>query len=264
MKRSVFLMLLSLVLILTACNSGEPEKGLALPFSIEEVERIDLTYHTGDLSDSNRRRVTGSEDIQAIYNLLSYDIIVNADRAQRKEPESTLYITFCMLDGTGYKITYDSFGVKSGTLSSDDFTYFTPSDIGWVWDQLTTGYETEHVSICIDPNATEMPVPIEDSLANATDVELIEAIISSQAIEDWFFMSSTPPTSAEGIEKLCENCDALKELLSRETGLASLKYESPALIEAYKNSGEGHDGLKATALEFLNDYLCADLSDESK
>lgn len=104
----------------------------------------------------------------------------------------------------------------------------------------------------------------ENPLASATDVELIEAIISSQAIEDWSFMSSPHPYSAEGIEKLCEDCGELKELLSRETGLASLKYESPALIEAYKNSGEGHDGLKASALELLTDYLCAGLPDDSQ
>lgn len=264
MKRSVFMMLLSLVLILTACNSGEPEKELTLPFSLEEVHMIDLTYHTGDPADSNRRRVTESEDIQAIYNWFSSDVMVSRDQNQSTDPESTLYITFGKQDGTGYTITYESFGVKNGKFSSDDFTYFTPSDNGWLWHQLTTGYETEHVSICVDPNATEVPVPIEDALAGATDVELIEAIISSQAIEDWSFMSSPHPYSAEGIEKLCEDCDELKELLSRETGLASLKYESPALIEAYKNSGEGHDGLKASALEFLTDYLCADLPDDSQ
>ena len=146
MKRSFLIMLLSLLLILTACDPGEPEKGISLPFPPEEVEMITLTYHTGDPSDSNCREVTGPEDIQAIYNLLSYDIIVSADRAQRKEPESTLYITFCMLDGTGYK--------------------FTPADIGWIWHQLTTGYETGHVSICVDPNATEAPVPIENPPAS--------------------------------------------------------------------------------------------------
>ena len=166
MKRSFLIMLLSLLLILTACDPGEPEKGISLPFPPEEVEMITLTYHTGDPSDSNCREVTGPEDIQAIYNLLSYDIIVSADRAQRKEPESTLYITFCMLDGTGYKITYDSFGVKSGTLTADDFSCFTPADIGWIWHQLTTGYETGHVSICVDPNATEAPVPIENPPAS--------------------------------------------------------------------------------------------------
>lgn len=264
MKRSVFLMLLSLVLILTACNSGEPEKGLTLPFSLEEVDMIYLTYHTGDPADSSERRVTESEDIQAIYNWFSTEVMVSSDQNQSTDPDSTLYIAFLKQSGTSYTLTYESFGVKSGKLSSDDFTYFTPSDIGWIWHQLTTGYETEHVSICVDPNATEMPVPIDDSLASATDVELIEAIISSQAIEDWSFMSSPHPYSAEGIEKLCEDCGELKELLSRETGLASLKYESPALIEAYKNSGEGHDGLKASALELLTNYLCAGLPDDSQ
>lgn len=166
MKKSFLIMLLSLLLILTACDPGEPEKGISLSFPLEEVDMIALTYHTGDPSDSYRREVTEPEDIQAIYNLLSYDIIVRTNRAQLKEPESTLYITFVKQDGTGYKITYDSFGIKSGTLSADDFTCFTPADIGWIWHQLTTGYETGHVSICVDPNATEVPIPIEDALAN--------------------------------------------------------------------------------------------------
>ena len=75
----------------------------------------------------------------------------------------TLYITFHHTDGTGSTVKFQSFGVKNGIISSADwesFSYFTPSDICWVWGQLARDYEAQPISIEDDPYAEEKPVAI--------------------------------------------------------------------------------------------------------
>lgn len=159
MKKFSIIFILSLIFILAACDSKEQTKGTDLPLTLDDIQVIDLTYHTGDPSNSKRRRIVDTDDITYIHNLLASDIMIESFRNDLTNPEYTLYIIFHRTDGTGYKIKYQSFGVKKGILSSEDFTYFTYSDIGWIWEQLTKEYETEYVSIVEDPAATEMPIP---------------------------------------------------------------------------------------------------------
>ena len=114
-------------------------------------------------SNAQQKWITEAEDIHYIYNLLSAEILISSKSTDFSNQTDTLYITFCHTDGTGYTVKYQAFGVKKGIISSDDwegFSYFTPSDICWIWGQLAKDYEAQDISIEDDPYATETPIAV--------------------------------------------------------------------------------------------------------
>jgi len=163
MKNITLLLILCLMLSFAGCDTQEEFHGLSLPLSLDEIEVIELIHHTGDPLNSQRKWITDSKDIHDIYTMLSSDILAGSGPVDASAQTDTLYITFHRNDGTGYKVKYECFGVKKGIIyakeGAPDFTYFTSSDIGWIWEQLAADYEAESVSICEDPVATEIPIP---------------------------------------------------------------------------------------------------------
>ncbi len=97
-----------------------------------------------------------------------------------------------------------------------------------------------------EPIVTESPL---------TDEELVEKVILSKALQGWGVMSSPIPESAEGVAVLIKNCDEFSILLSRETGLESLKVYGPMFIEKYINDDRSEIRLNALYMERLMEYL---------
>ncbi len=161
MKKSVIYLLL-FCLLLSGCDKSEPHQGVELPFALEDILQIVLTYHTGDPANAQQKIVTGSEDIQYIHNMVSSEIHLEQHKKEYVNPNSVLHIRFCLKDGHGYSMEYQGFGVKKGLLSSSDgdFTYFTPTDVGWLWEQLTNEYEITSISLA-PAGATEQPIVTE-------------------------------------------------------------------------------------------------------
>ena len=164
MKRTILLFLLCLLLILTGCSSQKEFNGLSLPFSVDDVEIVNLIHHTGDPSNSEQKWIDSSEDIAYIHNMLSSEILIKNGSVEGAAQTDTLKITFCLYDGTGYTVKFDSYGVKKGIICSEDtpkFSYFTSADVCWIWGQLAKDYECQPISIVDDPYATEKPMAIE-------------------------------------------------------------------------------------------------------
>ena len=150
-------------MLLAGCNFTEESHGLPLPCSFDQIETIELIHHTGDPSRAQQKRITEEEDIRYIYNLLATNILVSNKSTDFSNQTDTLYITFCLTDGTGCTVKFQSFGVKKGIISSDDwdaFSYSTPSAICWIWGQLAEDYEAHAISIEDDPFATEKPTAV--------------------------------------------------------------------------------------------------------
>ena len=163
MKRFWLLTVLVGLLLLAGCNAQKESHGIPLPYSLDQVETIELIHHTGDPSMAQQKWITDAEDIHYIYNLLSAEILISNKSTGFSNQTDTLYITFHHADGTGCTVKFQSFGVKNGIISSadwEDFSYFTPSDICWVWGQLARDYEAQPISIEDDPYAEEEPVAI--------------------------------------------------------------------------------------------------------
>ena len=163
MKRFCFLAVLLSILLFSACNSPKESHGIPLPYSLDDIKTVELIHHTGNPSNAQQKWITEAEDINYIYNQLSTDILVSNQSTDFSNQTDTLYITFHHSDGTGCTIKFQSFGVKKGIISSNNwvsFSYFTPSDICWIWGQLAKDYEAQAISIEDDPYAKEMPIAI--------------------------------------------------------------------------------------------------------
>ena len=79
------------------------------------------------------------------------------------------------------------------------------------------------------------------SLKLASDEELIKIVINSKGIHLWFFSSSIPPSSPEGIDYLADICPEFKELLSRDSGLQSLRGYGLQIAEEFMNREDSKD-----------------------
>ncbi|MBQ7801611.1 MAG: hypothetical protein IJ375_04740 [Oscillospiraceae bacterium] len=159
MKKLISVIMLLGILFLAGCNTNKSIQGIDLPFEESEIQQIALVYYTGDPSDARQKIVTGSEDIQYIYNMFSNEIHLETNSRNLSDPSDTLRIRIGLKDGHGFSMQYEGFGVKEGLLSSSDgdFAYFTPTDVAWLWDQLTAEYEASPISLA-PSGATESPV----------------------------------------------------------------------------------------------------------
>lgn len=162
MKKLISIITLLCILLLSGCNSDEPTQGIGLPFEETDIQQISLICHTGDPSNAQQKIVTGMEDIHYIHTLFSTDINIETDSKNLSDPYTTLHIRFCLKDGHGYSMQYEGYGVKEGILSSADggFSYFTPNDVAWLWDQLTSEYDATPISLA-PSGATEVPQRVE-------------------------------------------------------------------------------------------------------
>ena len=93
------------------------------------------------------------------------------------------------------------------------------------------------------------------SLKLASDEELIAAVIESKALRAWGVMSGPIPESEEGIKVLTDNCPEFKELLSRDSGLQSLREYGPQIAEEYGKHDDSYYRLNAMMMQNLLAYL---------
>lgn len=142
-KWIAYILVLSAILTLAACDYAETVDGIALPFQVEDVENVEMYHYKGDPSAAEKKVVTEAKDIETLYHLFT------SLPLQRKEPKETSgaeisSFRFNLSDQTNYEIIYVGYGVKNGELISaaSHFSYFTSADIGWNWSYLNEEYET--------------------------------------------------------------------------------------------------------------------------
>lgn len=163
MKRLSFLTILIAILLLSGCSVQKESHGIPLPYSLDQIETVELIHHTGDPFCAEQKWITESEDISYIHNMLSAEILIRDGSVDSSTQTDTLYITLHCIDGTGYTIKFESYGVKKGIISSEDtptFSHFTSADVCWIWGVLAKDYEGQEISIEDDAYATEAPVVI--------------------------------------------------------------------------------------------------------
>lgn len=98
----------------------------------------------------------------------------------------------------------------------------------------------ESTSLQQEPDSVETTESTA-SLKLASDEELIEIVINSKGLYLWCFSSAIPPSSPEGIDYLADICPEFKELLSRDSGLQSLRGYGLQIAEEFMNREDSKD-----------------------
>lgn len=174
MKKISMIILLIAALFLHGCERNKTTQGLPLPCTQDQVELVSLIYHTGDPSNANEKWIIEPDDIHYFFNFLSSNILISKEQNINSDPASTLYITFHLQDGNRHTVKYQSYGVKSGLITSEDFTYFTPADVESLWTQTARKYWSDTIRIDKDPFATEIPVNTEH---NDPEIAALDSLI---------------------------------------------------------------------------------------
>ncbi len=112
---------------------------------------------------------------------------------------------------------------------------------------------TDPVAGSVTPTCSHTEPTVTES--QLTDEELVEKVILSRGLHAWGLMSSPFPESAEGVAALMKNCEEFSILLSRESGLQSLKTYGPVYVEKYRNDEQSKIRLNAIFMEMLLQYM---------
>ncbi len=166
-----------LILCLFGCNRGIKEVHIEFPFEVSDVEKVETYHYDGVPTAVEKKVVTEVADIEDMYAMFER-ITLQAE----KEVEETVggcvaSFRFVLSDGTNYEIIYTGGGVKKGMLKSNEgmFNYFTSSDIGQYWENLS--YEATPAELGELPAYFETPVyPVETGFELAEDVSKIEVM----------------------------------------------------------------------------------------
>ena len=90
---------------------------------------------------------------------------------------------------------------------------------------------------------------------SASDEELVEAVIRSEALHAWGLMGSVLPRSAEGIKILMNKCPEYQELWLRDSGLQTLKELGPQIVETYSKYEDSYYRMNAWFMKDLLMYM---------
>lgn len=129
-----------------------------------------------------------------------------------------------------------------------------PQKLDGVETTSSENWPTESTSLQQEPDSVETTESTASSKL-ASDEELIAAVIESKALHAWGVMSGPIPESEEGIKVLTDNCPEFKELLSRDSGLQSLREYGPQIAEEYGKHEDSYYRLNAMMMQNLLAYL---------
>ena len=100
-----------------------------------------------------------------------------------------------------------------------------------------------------------------DTLEEMTDAELIQATLEYPFLVEIFLYNDY----ATGVQSVCDDCDALKELLSRDTASGSLVSFMESRVAGKYNSISGKEAVENEAIMAImayNEEICVALDDE--
>lgn len=140
--KKIIALLLALTLSTALVGCGH-EISIDFPFDISEVKNVEM-YHYDVPANAEKKVVTGSSDIEALYTLFT-GLSLKDKQSEPVTGKSVTSFRFNLSDGTSYELIYLAEAVKQGRLQSPsgNFDYFTSADIGGLWKNLS--YETEAV-----------------------------------------------------------------------------------------------------------------------
>ena len=121
----------------SSCAAPRP---LGLPFSVSQVEKIEL-YRFVIPAQARKKTISEAGGIQWIYGVLA-----EAEAADNTlEPESGAQVTsfrFCLSGGSSFEMAYISHEGKTGELKGKNINYQTTEDVSRLWDGFSDEEET--------------------------------------------------------------------------------------------------------------------------
>ena len=136
MKKMIgMITLLLLMMGVVGCN-GE-KVNIDFPFEVGEIENIEMYHYTGVPVSEEKKVVVAKTDITDLYDKFE-DLSLMEKQVEETTGGDVTSFRFNLSDGTSYELIYVCNGVKNGKLksSTDNFEYFTSSDIGSYWSNM--------------------------------------------------------------------------------------------------------------------------------
>ena len=125
--------------------------------------------------------------------------------------------------------------------------------------QLIISFLILAISLCSCASSSYIPVQptapsdtqIRQGLDALSDEELIRKLVSTRALEAWAFQSYALPSSEEGLSALFSSSEEFSALMSRPTGLLSLKKYGPKIAAEYARKENAIEALQGKCLGSL-------------
>lgn len=136
MKKMIgMIALLLLMMGVVGCN--RETVNINFPFEVGQVENIEMYHYTGVPVSAEKKVVVAETDIIDLYDKFE-DLSLMEKQVEETTGGDVTSFRFNLSDGTNYELVYVCNGVKNGKLksSTDNFEYFTSSDIGSYWSNM--------------------------------------------------------------------------------------------------------------------------------
>ena len=129
--------LVSLICILALVGCGNKTVKIDFPFKAGDVENIEMYHFVGAPVSAEKKVIVAEETIKNLYDMFEGLSLELKEVEETAGAEITSF-RFNLSDGTSYELIYGCDGVKTGNLksSTDNFEYFTSSDIGSYWSNI--------------------------------------------------------------------------------------------------------------------------------
>ena len=109
---------------------------IQFPFSVSDVESVEAYHYYSDPAEAEKKTVTDTETITALYESLQSLMLQDKD-IEDQEIHNVAIFRFNLPDGSAYDIVYTGYGVKNGEIkTSGGSNYFTSADLGGKWMNL--------------------------------------------------------------------------------------------------------------------------------
>ncbi len=178
MKRvNTVILAVCLILCFTGCNRKVKDVHIEFPFEVTAVEKVETYHYDGVPATAEKKVVTEAEDIENLYTMFERITLQAGKVAEETTGGCVAGFRFILSGGTDYELIYTGHGVKKGMLKSNSgkFNYFTSSDIGQYWNNLS--YEIAPAELEEIPAYAPNPLhPAETGFEFAEDVTQIEVM----------------------------------------------------------------------------------------
>lgn len=126
-----FVFVLVCVFALAGCSNKTAH--IEFPFEVSDVENVEM-YHFIQPAEAEKKVITESKDIQAIYQTLER-ISLKDKETEPAAGGSVTSFRFHLSDGTSYEVTYSEAAVKAGRIITTGMEqdFFTAADIQANW-----------------------------------------------------------------------------------------------------------------------------------
>ena len=149
-----FLTMVMMVLFIFAMcgckNDVVGEQKIYLPFSVDQVEYIEMFHYLDDISSAEKKVVTEIENIQYLHGIFEHLPVETLHEKPKDAANAVTAFRFHLVNNVKehFEVIYYGYGVKDGVLKMppNEIYYFTSADIGWNWSELDIELETVSAS----------------------------------------------------------------------------------------------------------------------